>query len=155
MAEFYNVHLNWKRETDDFDYKTYNRKHTVVFYGGPKLNISSAPDFIRNPEFQSPEELLVAAVSSCYLLTFLSIAAKKGFVVDGYVDDATCILSKVGNKQAITQVNLRPVIAFDKDHKPDMDSMTQIFEAAREHCFIANSLTATIFVNPQFADCTP
>ncbi len=153
MSEFYNVHLSWQRENDDFDYKTYNRKHTVVFYGGPKLNLSSAPDFVRNPEFQTPEELLVASVSSCYLLTFLSITAKKGFIVDSYLDDATCVLSKVnGSKQAITQINLRPIVTFKKENKPDLASINQLFSETREHCFISNSLTAAVFITPQLAD---
>ena len=150
MSEFYNVRLAWKRETDDYNYKTYNRKHTVFFYGGPKLEISSSPDFLRNPQFQSPEELLVAAVSSCYLLTFLSITATKGIIVDSYQDNSTCVLGKVKQgKQGITQIILRPVILFKEGHKPDKDDIKQLFETAHDHCFIANSLKATITVTPE------
>ncbi len=151
MSEYYNVHLTWKRETEDFNYKTYNRKHTVFFYGGPKLEVSSAPDFLRNPQFQTPEELLVAAVSSCYLLTFLSITAKQGFIVDSYLDNATCVLSNInGNKQAVTQITLRPVIAFKQGNKPDKNNMNQLIKTAHDDCFIANSLTATITVHPEY-----
>ena len=152
MSDYYNIHLNWTRDTDDFDYKNYNRKHTVFFYGGPKIEVSSAPDFLRNPQFQSPEELLVAAVSSCFLLTFLSIAAKRKFIVDSYQDNATCILGNIdGNKKAVTHINLRPVIAFVKESKPDEITMKQLFKTAHDNCFIANSLTATITVTPEYA----
>ena len=149
MSEYYNVHLKWMRETEDFDYNSYNRQHTVFFYGGPKLEISSAPGFLRNPEFQSPEELLVAAVSSCFLLTFLSIAAKQGVIVDSYVDNATSTLGKTtGNTQAVTQITLRPEIVFKKGHKPSKISMNQLVKTAHEHCVIANSITAMLTINP-------
>ena len=153
MSDFYNVRLVWKRETEDFDYKNYNRQHTVFFYGGPKLEISSAPEFLRNPQFQSPEELLVAAVSSCFLLTFLSLASKKNLIVDSYQDNATCILGTISeNKHAVTQIILHPVIAFKNENKPDRHTITQLFKSAHDNCFIANSLTATITVSPEYAE---
>jgi len=149
----YNVHLTWKRETEDFDYKTYNRKHTVFFYGGPKIEISASPHFIRNPTYQSPEELLIAAVSSSYLLTFLSTAAKKGFIVNSYLDNATCHLEEVDeNKSAVTEIILRPVIGFQKANKPDEIKLNQLFDSAYESCFIVNSLTASIAVRPEIVD---
>ena len=63
----YNVHLDWKRDTEDFQYNTYNRKHTLFFNGGPKIEISSSSNLIRNPQFHCPEELLIASLSSCML----------------------------------------------------------------------------------------
>ena len=153
MSEFYNVRLAWERETKDYDYKTYNRKHTVFFYGGPKLEVSSSPDFLRNPQYQSPEELLIAAVSSCYLLTFLSITASKGIIIDSYQDNSTCVLGKVKEgKQGITQVILRPVIVFKEGNKPDKEDIKKLFQMAHDHCFIANSLTVKITVTPQCRD---
>ncbi|KTC86568.1 OsmC family protein [Legionella brunensis] len=152
MMSEYNIHLAWKRETEDFDYKTYNRAHTVFFYGGPKIEVSSSPDFIRDPQFHTPEELLAAAVSSCYLLTFLAITAKKGFIVDSYRDNATCLLGTVKDKQAITEVILRPVIAFGQENRPDKRIVSQLFAEVHNNCLVANALTANITVNPTFSD---
>ena len=152
MSE-YNIRLSWKRETDDFDYKTYNRKHTVFFYGGPKIEVNSAPEYLRNPQFHSPEELLAAAISSCLLLTFLSSCAKKGIVVDTYQDNTTCILSEIEkDKQAITEVILRPLVSFPMESKPDRNTLHKLFNTAHEQCFIANSLNASITINPNFGD---
>jgi organic hydroperoxide reductase OsmC/OhrA len=149
MSEYYNVHLKWMRETEDFDYKSYNRKHTVFFYGGPKLEISSAPGFLRSPEYQSPEELLVASVSSCFLLTLLSIAAKKGIIIDSYLDNATSTLGHInGSVQAVTQITLRPEIVFKKEHKPSKLIMNQLIKTAHERCLIANSITAMLTISP-------
>lgn len=145
----YNVHLKWQRDSDDFDYQTYNRKHSIHFYGGPKIEVSSAPDLYRNPQFQSPEELFIASVSSCFMLTFLSLAAKKNITVDNYIDDATCYRSSlVGKQQAITEITLRPIITFPKNRKPDEKSLNQLVKSAHDRCFIANSIIATITVNP-------
>ncbi|WED42385.1 OsmC family protein [Legionella cardiaca] len=152
MSE-YNIRLAWKRDTEDFDYKSYNRDHTVFFYGGPKIEVSSSPDFIRDPRFHTPEELLAAAVSSCYLLTFLSLAAKKGFIIDNYHDNATCFLgSTEKNAPAITEITLRPVITFSKENRPDKDHLKQLFTETHNHCLVANVLTVNITVNPTLAD---
>src|SRR5688572_3539642 len=88
------ITLNWQRETPDFNYKTYNRSHTVKFSGGSELTVTAAPEYLGDPNITNPEELLVAALSSCHMLTFLAIAATKGFVVDSYVDNAAGTLGK-------------------------------------------------------------
>lgn len=149
----YNVHLTWQRDSNDFDYQTYNRKHCIHFYGGPKIEASSAPDLYRNPQYPSPEELFIASVSSAYMLTFLALTAKHNIIVDDYTDDATCCLSTVvGKQQAITEVTLRPVITFPKKSKPDEQILNELFRTARKHCFIANSVIADITVNPTTTD---
>lgn len=149
MSE-YNIHLKWRRETEDFDYKTYDRTHTVYFYGGPKIEVSSAPDLYRNPQFHTPEELFVASVSSCYMLTFLAIAAKKKYIIDEYIDCATCVLTEVESKrQSISEVILRPVVSFHKGSKPKESVGQKIFQTAHEVCFITNSIKATVSIIPQ------
>ena len=150
MSE-YNIRLSWKRDSDNFDYKTYNRKHTVFFYGGPKIEVNSGPDFLRNPQFHCPEELLAASISSCFLLTFLSISAKRGIIVNDYQDNTTCILNEItGKKYAVTEIILRPTVTFEKESRPDKASLNKLFETVHEQCFIANSLKAQITITPVF-----
>ncbi|QRN04056.1 OsmC family peroxiredoxin [Legionella sp. MW5194] len=142
----YNVRLQWQRTTPDFQYPSYDRRHTVYFYGGPKIDVSSSANLLRNPQYQAPEELLVASVASCFLLTFLALCCKQGYVVDHYSDHATCILDE--NIMAVSEVILRPEIRFQTDNKPDDSSLQQLFKEAHTACFIANTLKATLSVNP-------
>ncbi|KTD35055.1 OsmC-like protein [Legionella nautarum] len=143
MSE-YNIRLLWERESDNFNYQTYNRKHTVFFYGGPKLEVNTSAHFIRNPQFHCPEELLTASLSSCFLLTFLSLCAKKGYVVDSYADHATCSVDEV--QHAVSHIFLSPTVSFKDENKPDKKAVEQLFEATHHRCFIANSLKASITV---------
>lgn len=142
----YNVRLQWQRVTPDFQYHSYDRKHTIYFYGGPKIDISSSANLVRNPQFQTPEELLTAAVASCFLLTFLSQCCKQGYVVNHYNDKATCILDET--IRAVSEVILRPEICFQNDKKPDEGSLQKLLKDAHAACFIANTLKADISVNP-------
>lgn len=146
----YNIHLKWERETEDFNYNTYNRKHTVFFNGGPKIVINTSRHFIRNPQFHCPEELLVASLCSCFLLTFLSLCAEEGYVINSYLDEGHCHLDE--KNQIISDIILTPVVLFEDTKKPDEKTMHELFEKAHSRCFIANSLKTVISVNPRFAD---
>ncbi|RUR05117.1 OsmC family protein [Legionella sp. km772] len=146
----YNVHLDWKRDTEDFKYNTYNRKHTLFFNGGPKIEVNSSSNFIRNPQFHSPEELLIASLSSCMLLTFLSICCKQGYVVNDYFAQGYCHLDV--KQHCISDLILCPVIKFEPSSKPDTLTLKNLFEQAHKDCFIANSLKVNIRINPSFAE---
>ena len=93
MSE-HRIKLNWKRATPDFDYKTYNREHTVTFKNGRALEMSAAPAYKGDPSKVDPEEAFVASLSSCHMLTFLAMAAGRKFIVDSYVDDAVGFMEK-------------------------------------------------------------
>ena len=69
----FSIGLNWQRTTPDFDVKTFSRDHVWRLAGGQTVQGSSAPDFSGNPEMSNPEEALLAALSSCHMLTFLAI----------------------------------------------------------------------------------
>ena len=70
--------LAWKRATPDFQYQTYNRDHTWKFDGGHEMDATAAPAYLGNTKFVDPEEAFVASLSSCHMLTFLALAARKG-----------------------------------------------------------------------------
>ena len=84
MSE-HKITLEWKRETDSFSYESYNRDHVVIFEGGVRVPASAAPAYRGNASHVNPEEALVAALSSCHMLTFLAATAKKQFVVERYL----------------------------------------------------------------------
>ena len=146
MAE-HKITLEWKRETESFTYDSYNRDHVWVFDGGARVPASAAPAYRGNPAQVNPEDALVAALSSCHMLTFLAVAAKKKFVVDRYSDHAVGFLEKNANgKLAVTRVILRPKVTFGGATQPTPEQLTSLHEEAHNGCFIANSVTTDVTV---------
>lgn len=142
--------LTWMRESADFSYDTYNREHSWSFDGGEVIKASASPAYKGNPSCVDPEETLVAAVSSCQMLTFLALAAKKRFIVDSYTDEAVGILEKdADGKLAITRISLNPRIGFSGEKKPSQEKLHQLCEAAHEHCFIASSIKSEVQIKPE------
>lgn len=149
MAE-HKITLEWKRESESFTYESYNRDHVLVFEGGARVPVSAAPAYRGNPALVNPEEALVAALSSCHMLTFLAVAAKKKFVVDRYSDHAVGFLEKNQKGQlAITRVTLRPQVAFGGTTLPTPEQIAELHEQAHGGCFIANSVTTEVTVEAQ------
>jgi len=149
MSE-HRVLLKWQRTSPDFGYETYNRDHTWAFDGGVSVHASASPAYRGNPECVDPEEALVAALSSCHMLTFLAIASRKKLVVESYEDDAVGYMEKnVEGKLAITRCVLRPQIRFGGPTAPAADEITKMHEHAHHECFIANSVRTEITVEPR------
>jgi len=139
--------VRWSRSTPDFAYDTYDRGHTWRSGSGIEVAASSAPEFKGDPARMNPEEAFVAALSSCHMLTFLAIAARKGIVVDRYEDDAVGLLEKEGGKLWMTRVSLRPRILFS-GAAPDAATVARLHEQAHANCFIASSVKTEVTVEP-------
>ena len=133
--------VSWNRSTESFAYDAFDRDHHWRFAGGAEVPASSAPEYFGNPACVNPEEALVAALSSCHMLTFLAIAAKKRYVVDSYSDEPVGTLEKNSDgKTAVTRVVLHPVVVFGDARTPTAEEYRRIHEKAHAHCFIANSV---------------
>ncbi len=146
MSEHHSA-ISWQRSSEDFTYDTYNRDHLWVFPGGQFLQGSAAPEFKGDPKSANPEEAFVAAASSCHMLTFLAIAARKRLVVDQYNDHAVGFLEKnAAGKLVITRIILRPEVVFGEGTAVSAEELEKLHHSAHEHCFIANSITAEITV---------
>lgn len=146
MSE-HRVTVTWNRSTEDFTYETYSRSHAWEFEGGVTVPASAAPGFRGDPSRVDPEEALVAALSSCHMLTFLAIAARKRLVVDAYRDAAVGYLEKnQDGKLAITRVVLRPTVTFRDS--PSAEAIERLHHQAHEECFIANSVKTDVRVEP-------
>jgi organic hydroperoxide reductase OsmC/OhrA len=146
MAE-HKITLEWKRASDTFTYDTYNRDHVWIFEGGSKLTASAAAAYRGDPALANPEEAFVAALSSCHMLTFLAVAAKRKFVVDRYTDRAVGVLEKnAEGKLAVTRVRLHPSVTFSGPAAPTSEQLTALHEDAHKGCFIANSVTTDVTV---------
>ena len=142
--------IRWSRGNDAFTYDGYSRDHQWSFEGGQTLLASAAPAYLGSESGVDPEEALVAALSSCHMLTLLAIAAKKGWVVDSYEDDAVGTLARNADaKLAVTRVILRPRIVFSGDTVPDEAALKRLHHQSHEHCFIANSVRTEISIEPR------
>jgi organic hydroperoxide reductase OsmC/OhrA len=145
MSE-HEVKVHWQRTSADFAYEHYNREHDVTFGGGQTLVGSAAQEYRGKPEHPNPEEALVWALSSCHMLTFLAIAAKRGLVVDRYEDDAVGTLAKNdAGRLAITRVVLRPRITWAGE-APGEATIARIHASSHRECFIANSVNTEVVV---------
>lgn len=114
------------------------------------MQASAAPAYLGNPNLVDPEEAFVASLSSCQMLTFLAIAAKKKFVLDEYVDEATGYMEKnAEGRLAITRVTLRPRLKFSGEKQPTAHEIEETNHAAHEQCFIANSVKTEITIETQ------
>lgn len=142
--------IDWKRGTPDFAYETYDRTHAWTFGGGARIEASSAPEFKGDPALPNPEEALVAALSSCHMLTFLAMCAKRELTVDAYEDAADGHLERnAEGRLAITRVTLRPRVRFAPGTTVDAAALARLHEAAHRGCFIAASVRTEVTVEPQ------
>jgi organic hydroperoxide reductase OsmC/OhrA len=150
MSE-HRAQLRWKRTSEDFTYESYNRAHDVLFKEGAiVLPSSSAPEFRGDADRVDPEEAFVASLSSCHMLTFLAICARKRLTLESYDDEASGRLDKGdGGKLWMTRVTLRPRVRFASGVAVDESQLIALHHQAHADCFIANSVKTDIFVEPQ------
>lgn len=147
--------LEWRRNGQDFLDQRYSRAHEWIFDGGLRVPASSSPLSVplpmSDPANVDPEEALVAAASSCHMLFFLSIAARRGHTVESYADHAVGLLGKdAGGRMAMTSITLRPEIVFAGVY-PSEEELAAIHHEAHDKCYIANSLKAEVVVEPPVA----
>jgi organic hydroperoxide reductase OsmC/OhrA len=138
--------IKWSRGGKDFAYRTYSRDHTWVVNGN-EMPASATTAYLGNPNRVDPEAALVAALSSCHMLTFLALAANKGFVVESYEDAAVGHLEKnAAGKLAVTRVELHPKIVYGGGKQPSEADLDWLHDKAHRECFIANSVTTEVKV---------
>jgi organic hydroperoxide reductase OsmC/OhrA len=152
MAMACHATVAWCFEGDDFAKGRYSRAHEWRFDGGVTVPASASPSIVPAPlsrtDAVDPEEAFVAAIASCHMLWFLDLARRKGFAVESYTDCAEGKIERVERgRMAVTCVALRPEIAF-AGPQPTPEDVAALHGAAHEACFIANSVTTEIAVEP-------
>jgi len=153
MAE-YTARTIWQRQPQEvFTDQRYHRRHLLQFDGGLEVPGSSSPHSVpppySDPAAVDPEEALVASVSSCHMLWFLSLAAKAGFVVDDYRDDASGTMARnAEGRMAITAITLRPAVRF-AGTPPSPEALHELHHHAHDECYIANSVKAEVRCEPR------
>lgn len=145
----YSVTTRWtgNRGTGTSDYKAYDRTHEIVAPGKPAIPASSDPAFRGSPERYNPEDLLVASLSACHLLTYLHLCAVSGIVVTSYEDDASGTMVEVpATGGHFTEVVLRPVVTISSG---DTELAQSLHDKAHHLCFIANSVNFPVRCEPK------
>ena len=150
----YTAEIRWNRGEQKFTDHRYSRAHTWSFDGGAVVPASSSPQVVPLPMSDAtavdPEEAFVASLSSCHLLWFLAIAAKRGYIVDSYADAASGVMEKNSAGQlAMTRITLRPLATFSGSKLPDRAALDALHHAAHEQCFIAASIRSEVVIEPR------
>ena len=147
----YTAKITWKVDSPDtFSKGQYTRGHMWFFDGGIVVPASSSPHSVRVPfsveKAVDPEEALVAAASSCHMLSFLWVASKKGFLVESYEDDAVGVMTKndVG-KEWVSKITLNPTIVWIGD-APSEEQLAELHHEAHGLCYIANSIKSEVVI---------
>jgi organic hydroperoxide reductase OsmC/OhrA len=144
-ANSYRLSLEWSGSNSD--YNTFSRTHRVMFLGKPPLEVTAAPEYKGDPSRLNPEDLLVASLASCQMLTYLGIAAASKVEVLQYKDEAVGTLEKIDGKIRMTRVVLKPRIVISAGS--NRDRALGLVAKAHDQCFIANSVTTEVVVEPE------
>jgi len=136
----YPARIRWtgNRGHGTVDYRAYGREFTLSIDGKPDLLGSSDRTFRGDASRHNPEELLVAALSACHLLSYLHACARAGVVVVEYEDSASGSMESLPDDSGrFTEVTLRPRVTIDGGQ---VDEALRLHDEARRMCFIANSV---------------
>jgi organic hydroperoxide reductase OsmC/OhrA len=138
--------IHFRHSAGSFADKSYSRDHALHFKGGIVVRASSATGFGGSPDAVDPEDAFTGALSSCHMLTFLAVAAVKGFEVAEYVDEAEGTLDRnADGRMAMTRVVLRPRVSFN-GRQPTAEELAALHGRAHKGCFIANSVITPVEV---------
>ncbi|MEV4709566.1 OsmC family protein [Actinoplanes sp. NPDC049316] len=144
MGLSHHARLEWDGSTGQ-GYRAYSRAHSATAPPAEaSLRLSADPHFRGDEELLNPEQLLVLAASSCQMLSFLSLAARKHLDVVRYTDDSTGHLGEDLRRARIERIELNPVVHVAPG--TDEELVRRLVEQAHEECYIANSLTSAITI---------
>lgn len=131
------------------EYRSYERSHTISVNGKENINASSDPSFRGDKTKLNPEELLVASLSSCHMLSYLHQCAINKIIVSEYIDDAEGTMQETDDGGGrFTEVTLKPVITITD--KTMVQKATELHHDANRLCFIASSCNFPVKHEPTF-----
>jgi organic hydroperoxide reductase OsmC/OhrA len=150
MSE-HRAQVRWQHAGGPFLKRQYSRAHTWAFDGGAVVRASASPAGVplpyADPAGVDPEEAFVAAVSSCHMLTFLFEAARAGFEVRSYEDDAVGRMTPNARGALwVSHVELAPRVAYGDGARPTPEEEAELHRRAHEGCYVANSVRTAITV---------
>ena len=145
----YAIRVRWQgnRGTGTSGYRDYGREHTVSANGKPSIEGSADRTFHGDADRWNPEELLLAALSQCHMLSFLHVAVSHGIVVTDYTDEPVgTMVQTAGGSGHFSSVILRPVVTVAS--AADLETAAAYHHEASSKCFIANSVNFPVTHEP-------
>jgi len=128
-------------------YRNYSRDHVIRIDGKPVIAGSSDPAFRGDAAKHNPEDMLVAALSTCHMLSYLHMATVAGVVVTAYADAAEGTMATEGDGGRFVEVVLRPTVTIST--ASDQAKAEAAHETAHHACFIANSVNFPVRCEPR------
>lgn len=139
--------LVWQKQTEAFDYFSFNRNHKITYRNGVEQEVSAAPEFQGDEQLINPEEQLGSALASCHLLSFLFVCSKENIVVKSYEDSVEVKLERLERgKMFVSTIVLNPKVEFENELSGLKHQ--ELHQKAHEVCFIANSIKSEVIINP-------
>lgn len=139
--------IEWRRATHATEADTYSRNHKATLNGGQVVEVSASAEYKGDTDCTDPEQLLLSALASCHMLTFLAVAERQGYCVESYRDAPVAHLEKdAEGRMAVTRIELSPQVDFGGGKLPDEAALAKLHDAAHRNCFIAHSITARVTV---------
>jgi organic hydroperoxide reductase OsmC/OhrA len=150
----YRVEVSWtgNRGSGTDGYRNYSRDHVIRVPGKPELAGSADPVFRGDATRHNPEDLLLAALSTCHMLSYLHMAVLAGVVVTAYADAAEGTMETSGDGGRFVEVVLRPTVTISAGSDPARAEAAH--EAAHHACFIANSVNFPVRCEPRIVVAT-
>lgn len=130
-------------------YAAYSREYRLDFEGKPSIAGSADPAFRGDSSLHNPEDLLVAALSACHLLTYLALCARAGIAVASYADDASGTMAETNGVGRFTGVVLRPRVTISRGN---VAQAIALHDEAHRECFVAASVNFPVAHEPVVAN---
>ena len=149
MEHHFNLHAEWKGNKGEGtkNIRAYDRSHTVSIQGKPQLHLTTDNPAVGDKSKLNPEDLLVASISSCHMLSYLYVCALEGIVITEYSDHATGTMTEnENNGGSFKEVILNPV--FKVADKSMVQRAIELHHRAHEICFISNSVNFEVICKP-------
>ncbi|WP_269225009.1 OsmC family protein [Flavobacterium eburneipallidum] len=146
----YKLTLKWtgNKGTGTSGYRAYDRNHEIIIEGKTTLLGSADPTFHGDKTVHNPEDLLLASLSSCHMMSYLHVCVKAGIVVTDYVDNATGIMVvNADGSGRFIEVNLNPIVTITDESQ--LTKANELHTEANQLCFIANSVNFTVRHHPK------
>lgn len=145
----YKLNATWqaKKEDGNRNIRTYDRCHTIRIDNKPELHLTTDNPAVGDKSKLNPEDLLVSAVSSCHLLSYLYVCALEGIMITSYEDNATgTMIEQEGGGGSFKEITLNPV--FTVSDESMKERAMELHHKAHEICYIANSVNFDVHCNP-------
>ena len=145
----YNLTAVWTGNKGDGtkNVRTYDRSHTISIKGKPELFLTTDNPAVGDKSKLNPEDLLVSAISSCHMLSYLYVCSLEGVVITSYIDNATGIMfEQAGGGGSFKEITLNPI--FYVADESMVEKAIDLHHKAHEICYIANSVNFEVKCNP-------